>query len=80
MTETKWDARKTPSTRSWFIVNSDTGGLICECDYENHAHLIAAAPELFDACESICGVFEGEEDVPRYVKKARAALARAGGQ
>lgn len=31
---------------------------------------------LVAACESICGVFEGQDDVPRYVAKARAALAK----
>lgn len=38
--------------------------------------LIAAAPELYEACRSICGVFEGREDAPIYVLKARAALAK----
>lgn len=42
-----------------------------------NAALIAAAPELLEAAKSLCGVFEGQEDVPRYVVKARAALARA---
>lgn len=48
-----------------------------ESEVKANARLIAAAPELLEACQSICGVFEGQEDVPRYVAKARAAIAKA---
>ncbi len=41
------------------------------------ANVLSAAPELYEACRSICGVFEGHEDVPIYVQKARAALTKA---
>ena len=51
-----------------------------EDEWEANAHLIAAAPELLAACQSICGVFEGHEDVPIYVRKARAAIAKAEGK
>lgn len=35
---------------------------------------------LVKACESLCGVFEGQDDVPMYVMKARAALKLARGE
>jgi hypothetical protein len=38
------------------------------------AHLIAAAPELYEACVALVGVYEGQEDVPIYVRRARVAL------
>ena len=38
-----------------------------------------AAPDLLAACKSIVGVFEGHDDVPIYVSKARAAIAKAEG-
>jgi hypothetical protein len=44
---------------------------------DSNARLITAAPELLEACKSICGVFEGQKDVPRYVLKARAAIKKA---
>lgn len=44
-----------------------------------NTRLVAAAPDLLQACQSLCGVFEGIDDVPRYVIKARAAIARATG-
>lgn len=36
-----------------------------------------AHDDLLAACEAICGVFEGQEDAPLYVLKARAAIAKA---
>jgi hypothetical protein len=54
--------------------------------YERHdaedkanARLISAAPEMCDALRAVCGVYEGHEDVPLFVRKARAALAKATG-
>lgn len=40
----------------------------------------SGAPDLLAACEAICGVYEGFEDVPQYVLKARAAIAKARGE
>lgn len=45
-----------------------------------NARLIAAAPELLEACKAIAGVYEGHEDVPLYVRRARAAILKAEGK
>jgi hypothetical protein len=42
-----------------------------------NAHLIIAAPDLLAACKALVGVYEGQEDAPMYVIKARAAIAKA---
>lgn len=37
-------------------------------------------PALLQALEAVCGVFEGHDDVPLYVRKCRAAIALAKGE
>jgi hypothetical protein len=44
------------------------------------ARLIAAAPDLLEAARALVGVFYNQEDVPLYVQKARAAIAKAEGR
>lgn len=44
-----------------------------------NAHLIESAPDMLAALESLCGVYDGYDDVPLYVTKARAAIAKARG-
>ena len=59
------------------VIGSDGNG-ICYAEKDD-ARLIAAAPDLLAACKSIVGVFESHDDVPIYVSKARAAIAKAEG-
>ena len=42
--------------------------------------VIAAAPDLLEACRAVVGVFEGHEDVSMYVQRCRIAVAKAEGR
>ncbi len=49
---------------------------------KSSAHLIAAAPELYEALEKLAGWFDSDskEGADKYLKKAKAALAEARGE
>lgn len=49
-------------------------------EIEANARLIAAAPLMLEALKAVCAPFEGFDDAPLYVQKARAALASATGE
>lgn len=83
-----WRTRTEPNTHEveardaggvWVLRASAWGRTVDERDA--NARLIARAvnahADLLAACESVCGVFEGQGDVPIYVREARAAIAKA---
>ncbi len=47
---------------------------------EANAHLIAAAPELYEACQAFLKAWDTEEELETASKKARVALKKAVGQ
>lgn len=63
-------------------VIADGRKLVCECAYEADAKLMAAAPELLDACEEALGALNGAEcALPGYVVAAlERAIAKATGE
>jgi hypothetical protein len=61
------------------IVN-DLGGLIAECDYPNHARLIAATPDLLAALRELVAKYDAQGHDSPELGKARAAIAKAEGQ
>jgi len=51
-----------------------------EAEFEAHARLIAAAPELLEACKSAEMWLEGWASAEPYISKIRAAIDKATGQ
>lgn len=46
---------------------------------DGHLKLATAAhADMLAALKAVCGVFDGQDDVPMYVRKARAAIQKAG--
>lgn len=81
-TKGKWEAQWNEITGTWVIVEQPGVGLIARCGsgkgYEGNAHLIAAAPDMYDALEAI---IYGEDSIPCYMAEIiNKALAKAGGR
>lgn len=58
---------------------SRLGRLTHETAHAN-ARLIASAPELLEACIAVAGVYQDAgDDVPLFVRRCRAAIAKARG-
>jgi hypothetical protein len=49
-------------------------------NYYGNRHLLAAAPDLYAALESLCEVAIDPDDVMERMAKARAVLAKARGE
>jgi hypothetical protein len=67
------------------VGNPETGFFVCKCDTMEDAHLIAAAPELLEALETLLRVddewhasINSEMALARYA--ARVALRKAKGE
>ncbi len=61
------------------IIIESQWGEVCRCDPDN-APLIAAAPELLKALESVCADWDMKEEVLfNSIRKARSSIAKARG-
>jgi hypothetical protein len=65
------------ATKSW--VKNEQKEFAAFKERERLARIAAAAPDLLAACEALVGVYEGQDDVPLYVIRARKAIAKAQG-
>ena len=76
------DCQNESATIGYRAIVDNEGYTVCEPSPmgQANARLIVAAPDLLAALQSFCGVYEGQDDVPRYVQKARAAIAKATGE
>lgn len=78
-----WEAE--PSHASMDPVICMVAGLVISCkdtDYNKkaNAHLIAAAPELYESLEDVLGLITPEFEQSPMVSFAKAALAKARGE
>ena len=67
--------------QEWVYVRGEIG--YWQADEEENlanAHLIAAAPDLYEALADLLAICDGDPDEPEEVKWARAALAKARGE
>ncbi len=80
-----------PTTGEWMIAGSKPGYLaeVRDCgsgDVRANARLIAAAPDLLEACELIVSAFDqlapmsSARNEPLQINAARAAIAKARGE
>jgi hypothetical protein len=73
-----------PSNDGWHIADCDMGGL-CLDEVRANAHLIAAAPDLYEALESLLDDLKMTPEINLdgwgiETNQARAALAKARGE
>jgi hypothetical protein len=82
-----WKAEQKQFGYSWIVVSNDD--LVCEVERgeqeEDRAHLIAAAPELYEALKDLLAVVllqteNAPENMPFSYGQAQAALAKARGE
>jgi hypothetical protein len=84
MSERKW----TPGP--WFVGKDLSIGpngqgvsvIVAACDYDHadaNAHLIAAAPDLYDALDNLVRAYHQGKDVYGWIDNAGHALAKAEG-
>lgn len=73
-------------TEEWFaqgrrvLARTPEGdGLVAECDREEDATLMAAAPTLLEALELFLADWDGDPQPPRKVRIGRAARSQARG-
>jgi len=89
MSETKftpgpWHEIQSEDSDSMLIGPLDDRGIMPYCishvESEDDAHLIAAAPEIYDALKNLLEVISWEPYADNEIIIARAALAKARGQ
>jgi hypothetical protein len=92
MNETKhtpgpWTAHDDDGTGTLPCVLSDkvnAGGnfYVAQCNVFEDAQLIAAAPDLMEACKAIAALMDGQgrANMPEVAGQARAAIAKATGE
>ena len=83
-TKGEWKLRDTAPGTLWHIVALEPPTLIAECSYLPNAHLIAAAPMMYEALKEVEGYFninpEIAEEFPRFVGLTQQALSKAEGR
>jgi hypothetical protein len=73
-----WHACSSGGARPKWYVTSQRGNVVdIGAVKEVDALLIAAAPELYEACKAVAGVFQDSDDPPMYARKCIAALDKA---
>ena len=80
-----YDKPSVAATQQWFILPADRDGEICEVTtgdmpYEANARLIAAAPDLLEACQTAIRLhdnFASADETARAWLSIRAVIAKA---
>jgi len=78
-TKGKWKVDKQGRDYPNMVIEPTSGRVIADCyDSEANAHLIASAPDMYEALREICRRYD--EDGILDISPARKALAKAEGK